>query len=62
LTTKVDFCHILFTTMPMALFFYLILIIQKMFNLETDDLALKPYIPQKKNTSMNLLQMSCVIT
>ena len=23
-------------------------IIQKMFNLETDDLALKPYIPQKK--------------
>jgi hypothetical protein len=26
----------------------ILLIIQKMFNLETDDLALKPYIPQKK--------------
>ena len=28
--------------------FLIFLIIQKMFNLETDDLALKPYIPQKK--------------
>ena len=35
---------------------------QRMFNLEIDDLAEKPYIPQKKNTSMNLLQMTCVIT
>ena len=32
-----------------------------MSNLEIDDLAEKPYIPQK-NTSMNFLQMSCVIT
>ena len=27
---------------------YILLIIQKMFNGETDDLAAKPYIPQKK--------------
>ena len=33
-----------------------------MFKLEIDDLAEKPYIPQKKITAMNLLQMSCVIT
>ena len=35
---------------------------RRMFNLGIDDLAEKPYITQKKITSMNLLQMSCVTT
>ena len=34
----------------------------RMFNGVIFDLAEKPYIPQKKFTSMNLLQMSCVMT
>ena len=36
--------------------------IWQMFNVGTDEITAKPYIQNKKFISMNLLQMSCVIT